>query len=387
MLIRATRTTDQQILVINCGSSSIKFAIFTGENLDCRTHGNVAEIGGNASLTIAGKTIEKPYSDHRVALAGIFEEIERSRLNIGALTAVVHRVVHGGPNLSKTVRITPNIEKEIERCGALAPLHNPHNLSGIRAVTQLDNELPQFACFDTAFHQTNPEVAQRFALPSSRETHGFRRYGFHGISYSGLVKHIRQNVEGPLPNRLLAMHLGNGASLCAIKEGCSVATTMGYSPLDGLTMGTRCGSIDATVVIELAERVGIEKCKNVLNQESGLLGLGRFSDMRSLSIAGTDEANFAIEHFCYWATRHAGSMIAAMAGCDAIAFTGGIGENDSYVRKSIIEGLGFVGARLDFEENQTGAERIDATGSALPIWIVKADEERSMAREAISAMD
>lgn len=349
-------------------------------------HGGVSEIGSNASLTANGQRTNENFPDHHAALAGILDHVASSGVKLAELTAVVHRVVHGGPKLSETVRINDAICKAIDNASVLAPLHNPHNLAGIEAVARIRPQLPQYACFDTAFHQTNPEVAIRFALPPTREVDGFRRYGFHGISYQGLVERLRSVCGSSIPSRLLAMHLGNGASLCAIKEGRSVATTMGYSPLDGLTMGTRCGSIDPTVVLELAERTSIARCKSILNSESGLLGLGDSSDMQKLSAAGNRRASFAIEHFCYWAIRHAGSMIAAMGGCDGIAFTGGIGENAVGIREKIVGGLGFVGAILDGKENAAASQRIDASASDVPIWIVPADEERTMAKSALSIM-
>ncbi len=376
--------SEERYLVVNSGSSSIKFAIFFGHALTRSISGSVTEIGGHSRLNFSEGTIERRFTDHYSALAGIFEHLESMDIELAALRAVAHRIVHGGPDLSRTVRITDTVFHEIEKCCALAPLHNPHNLLGISAISRLYPDLPQYACFDTAFHRTNPEVAYRFALPSIPETIGFRRYGFHGISYQGLVNAIAACSNSKLPSRLLAMHLGNGASLCAIKDGQSVATTMGYSPLDGLTMGTRCGSIDPTIVLELTFRVGTERSGVILNRHSGLLGLGGSSDMRELSQSGTPEAQFAVEHFCYWAIRHCGSMIAAMGGCDAIAFTGGIGENDAHVRKKIVNGLAFIGARLDQPANSAADERIESNSSQIPIWIIPANEERTMALEVLS---
>src|SRR5690606_34292841 len=234
--------------------------------------------------------------------------------------------------------------------------------------------LPQVAVFDTAFHATNPEVAVRYAIPASEAAKGLRRYGFHGISYASLTERLPGLLGRPLPARLLAFHLGNGASLCAIREGRSVASSMGYSPLDGLTMGTRSGQIDGNAVLRLAEDHGIAGAARILNRESGLLALGGASDMRALQAAGTAEAGFAVAHFCYWAVRHAGSAVAAMGGLDAVAFTGGIGENDRDVRARICEGLGFLGVTVDAEANARNAPRIDA-GGAVAVAIVPAEEE------------
>ncbi|MEO1331704.1 MAG: acetate kinase, partial [Pseudomonadota bacterium] len=227
--------------------------------------------------------------------------------------AAAHRVVHGGPDLTQPVVLTPASRAAIEAAVPLAPLHNPPALAVIDALAAAMPGLVQVACFDTAFHATNPAVATRYALPDTDETAGLRRYGFHGISYQGLVARLPA-LAGALPGRVLACHLGNGASLCAIREGRSVATTMGYSPLAGLTMGTRSGDIDANAALILAERVGIERARRILNHESGLLGLGGASDMRALEASDDPAAAFALEHFAYWAVRHAGSMIAAMGG-------------------------------------------------------------------------
>ncbi|MBX2854928.1 MAG: acetate kinase, partial [Rhodobacteraceae bacterium] len=233
------------------------------------------------------------------------------------------------------------------------------------------------------FHAAMPEEAWRYALPSTPETQCLRRYGFHGISYQGLTRQLQVLSGAPSPQRLLALHLGNGASLCAILEGRSVATSMGYSPLDGLTMGTRCGSIGGGAVLALAAAVGVERAARILNHESGLLGLGGASDMRTLAASDTPEARFAIQHFCYWAVRHAGSAIAAMGGLDAIAFTGGIGEHAAGVRSEIVKGLGFLGAAIDPAANAASQARLHPEGAAVGVWIIPAREEETMAAEAL----
>jgi len=373
------------ILVLNSGSSSIKFALFD-ESLDETLSGSATEIGGVSRLKISSKTSKSEETtpvlrDHNAALSAILEAIRSAGVDVANLTGAGHRVVHGGPTLQSAIRVDGQVIAEIERCNDLAPLHNPHNLAAIKALRDLAPELMQVACFDTAFHASNPDVARRYALPNRLEMETLRRYGFHGISYQGLVRKLAEGVQADVPDRLLALHLGNGASLCAIKSGQSVATTMGYSPLEGLTMGTRTGNIDGNLVLRLAEENGIEETKELLNKKSGLLGLGGLSDMRALHAAETDASRFAVEHFCYWAVRHAGSMIAAMGGLDGIAFTGGIGENDAVVRQKIISGLGFLGATCDPQFNQSNKSRIDVSGSAVPIWIVKAEEEKTIAAE------
>ena len=285
------------------------------------------------------------------------------------------------------MRVTDRVLAEIERCVPLAPLHNPHNLAGIQALGALAPDLPQFASFDTGFHATNPEVALRYAIPAGEDAKGLRRYGFHGTSYASLVETLPEVSGRPAPRRLLACHLGNGASLCAILDGRSAATTMGYSPLEGLTMGTRAGGVDANAVLRMARDHGVERTADILNHESGLLALSRESaDMRALEASERDEAKFAVAHFCYWALRHSGSMIAAMGGLDAIAFTGGIGENSARVRAAIMEGLDWLGLSFDPMANAANRARLHDSGSRVEAWIVSAREERMIAKQALEVM-
>ena len=320
------------LLVVNAGSSSLKVALFDGL-VEVR-RGQVEGIGPDG---------------HAAALAQVLGQ------GFGAgLTGAAHRVVHGGARLTRACRVDAAVLAEIEACVPLAPLHNPAGLAGIRALADLAPDLPQYASFDTGFHATNPEVARRYALPAAVEAEGIRRYGFHGLSFAAIVRKVKEMGGGVVPNRLLALHLGNGSSLCAVRDGVSVATTMGYSPLDGLTMGTRAGSVDGNAVLRMAEVYGIEGAGRILNRESGLLALGGSADMR-------ETGAFARAHFCYWAVRHAGSMIAAMGGLDAMAFTGGIGENDAGVRDAIVEGLRWAGK--------------------VPVWVMAAEEERQIAAE------
>jgi acetate kinase len=328
------------LLVVNSGSSSVKVALFNaGQEV---RRGLVAEVGAQG---------------HQAALSGLLSD------GFGAgLTAAAHRVVHGGGQFVAPQRVDDAVLAGIEACVPLAPLHNPANLLGIRALSALLPDLPQYVSFDTAFHASNPEVATRYAISQAIHDSGIRRYGFHGISYAGIVRKLKEISPNRSPNRVLALHLGNGASLCAIADGRSVATTMGYSPLDGLTMGTRSGAIDGNAVLRLAQEFGIERAGQILNRESGLLALGGSSDMRDLQEAGTPEAVFARAHFAYWAQRHAGSMIAAMRGLDAIVFTGGIGENDAEMRGEIVKGLAWAGE--------------------VPVMVLPAEEERTIALEA-----
>ena len=373
------------VLVINAGSSSLKVAAFD-RNLAPIAAARVTEIGGDARLEEAGTSTPVPAPDYTAAMAAVLAALDRAGVPLSRVTVAGHRVVHGGPHLAAPCRLTPDTIAQVEAAVPLAPLHNPPALLAIRALANLAPDLPQTASFDTAFHQTNPAIARRYALPEKAEALGIIRYGFHGISYASLVARLPALAGGPLPERLLAFHMGNGVSACAILNGRSVATTMGYSPLDGLTMGTRAGAIDGNAVLRLAEAFGIDGAKHLLNRESGLLGLGGASDMRALHAAGTEAARFAVDHFIYWATRHAGSLVAAMGGLDAIAFTGGIGENDPAIRAGICAGLSYMGAAVDPAANRAGAARLHAPESTVTIWIVPAAEESQIAFDAVGLL-
>ncbi|MCI2397820.1 acetate/propionate family kinase [Aliiroseovarius subalbicans] len=369
---------DAALLVINAGSSSVKFALFD-DGLNEVLSGVASEIGGASRLEIGGGADAVAMPDHAAALDAIFGALRARGIDPRTLKAAAHRVVHGGENLTQPMRIDAGVLAEIAACSPLAPLHNPHNLEAIEALARLAPDLVQFASFDTSFHATNPGVATRYAIPETDATRGIRRYGFHGISYAGLVEQLPEISAASLPRRLLAFHLGNGASLCAIRDGKSVATTMGYSPLDGLTMGTRSGGIDANAVLKLVEDNGLEATRAILNHESGLLGLsGGKSDMRRLMMDPSPKAGFAVEHFVYWTLRHAGSLMAAMQGLDGIAFTGGIGENAADVRMRIMEGLRWTGLEIGAGD---GAQ-LHKDGSPVSAWIVPAREEWMIARDA-----
>lgn len=355
------------ILVLNAGSSSLKTAVFDpalNEVLRVEATGIATGTAG-AVRTAGGKPVATDLPDHAAALLAVFSALVAAGIAVDALHAVGHRVVHGGALFSDAAIIDGAVRRGIADCAALAPLHNPHHLAAIDAVTALAPDLPQVACFDTAFHATIPEVARRYALPERPETAGLLRYGFHGTSYAALVRALPEQTGAPLPARLLALHLGNGGSLCAIKNGASVATTMGYSPLSGITMGTRTGDICASAVLELVRRIGVDATDTMLNTQSGLLGLSDLSaDMRTLEASDAPSAKAAIDHFCYWIARHAGSMIAAMEGVDAIAFTGGIGEHAHAIRDNICARLSWAGP--------------------VPTFIVPAAEEQHIARQAIA---
>ncbi|MDD9719047.1 acetate/propionate family kinase [Dinoroseobacter sp. PD6] len=374
------------IIVLNAGSSSLKFALFTPALAEHLT-GQAESIGGPGRLKIGARSASCDLPDHGAALAAILGALATRGITASHLKAVAHRVVHGGVRLTAPVRITPATRSEIAACSALAPLHNPHNLAAIDRITALMPDVPQCASFDTAFHASNPEVALRYGLPDTAETAGLRRYGFHGQSYAAMVDSWSRVTGAALPDRLLAFHLGSGASICAIRDGRSVATTMGYSPLEGLTMATRSGSIDGNAVLKLAEDHGIARARRILNNESGLAGLsGGLSDMRTLMASDRPEAGFAVDHFVYWAVRHASSLLAPLGGTETIAFTGGIGENAAEIRARIVAGLHWIGAEIDPEANAEGQTALHSAASATGIYIIPAEEERMLAADALRVL-
>ena len=334
--------TGGPILVLNAGSSSLKYASYDRPSLRL-----VA--GGNISLATSGQS-------HSAALRAALAKIAETA---GPPSAVGHRVVHGGA-LSRPALITPEVQAQIEAAAPMAPLHNPPALKVIAAMQALHPDLPQVACFDTAFHAGNPPEATTFALPDTLRAKGLRRYGFHGLSYASTLRRFRAETGHPLPNRLLVFHLGAGASIAAILNGQGVATTMGFSPLDGLTMATRAGSLDPGLLLYLLQHEGMNAAdiNQMLNIESGLKALGGCPDMKTLLESDTPEARFAVSHFVYWAARHAGSMIAAMQGVDGVVFTGGIGENADIIRARIIERLRWT--KLNPKKQ---------------FWVIPADEE------------
>ena len=371
------------ILVVNAGSSSIRVAVFDA-GLRCVARGLADGIGGAGRLRLGRSEDTLALPDHGAALRALLERLGDAGFGPDALGCAAHRVVHGGVRLTAPVWLTPSVRAEILACVALAPLHNPHHVAAMDHLAEIAPDLPQCASFDTAFHADNPELALRYAIPETEHTHGMRRYGFHGLSYAALVRRWPEVTGEALPRRVLGFHLGNGASACAILDGRSVATTMGYSPLDGLTMGTRCGAIDGNAVLALAERHGIARAGEILNRESGLLGLsGATSDMRALLADDSEAARFAVAHFCYWAARHGGSLIAAMGGLDAVAFTGGIGENAAPVRAGICAHLQWAGVTLDDAANATGSGRLEAPDGRVPVRVIDAQEEAQIARGAL----
>lgn len=369
------------ILVVNAGSSSIKFAVFDA-GFQRVLSGMAADIPGKGRLKVGGAESPAQFDDYSSALNLMFELLAERGIHLTQLRAAAHRVVHGGASLAAPCAITPAIRTEIANAAALAPLHNPANLAAIDAIAARAPDLPQFASFDTGFHTTNSPEARTYSLPIAWRNKGLQRYGFHGISFSALV----DNHPKPLPARLLACHLGNGASLCAIKNGISCATTMGFSPVSGLSMGSRTGDIDAMAVLAIADELGVEETRKLLNYKSGLNALAGNNNMRSLLASDEIDASFAVSHFIHWAVQHAGAMIATLGGLDAVAFTGGIGENAPDIRAGILDGLGWLGIKYSTELNLENARKLHSLDSAVQVYIVPADEELRIAQSAAALM-
>ena len=389
------------ILVLNAGSSSLKFALFEagGDPVLC-LKGQVEGIGRGARFEAApeiGLALPPPpdddrmagITDHANALALIMEWLSAFGKTI-KLVAVGHRVVHGGPDRCTPERVTPAVIEELESYVPLAPLHQPHNLAAIRALTSRFPNLPQVACFDTAFHAGQPEVATHIGLPRSLRQRGLRRYGFHGLSYEYIVSRLPDVTGAPLPDRLVIAHLGNGASLAAVKDGRAEATTMGFSTLDGLLMGTRCGALDPGVILYLMREHGMDLAAltDLLYHRCGLAGVSGISgDMRKLLASNDPAAAEAVELFCYRFTRSLGSLAAALGGLDALVFTGGIGEHAAPVRLAVCEAARWLGVTLDPEANTADGPCITTPSSTVSAWVIPTDEELVIARHTQELVD
>ncbi|HUO87990.1 MAG TPA: acetate/propionate family kinase, partial [Rhizomicrobium sp.] len=359
------------IAVINAGSSSLKFALYERDCVHSALfRGQIAQIGVSPHLTVSGGKNEivterrwpAAELDHRKAT----EEILRTIAGLARgepVLGVGHRVVHGGVGYAEPVRVDPGVLAALRALTPLAPLHQPHNLLPIEIIAEVAPGIPQVACFDTAFHRRQPELAQLFALPRKYTAAGIRRYGFHGLSYEYVTARLGDIAPGLAGARVVIAHLGNGASLCAVHRGRSVATTMGFTAVDGLVMGTRCGAIDPGVLIHLMDVCGMDArgLENLVYRQSGLLGVsGVSSDMRKLRASSEPAAAEAIALFVYRIVREVGSMAAALGGLDALVFTGGIGENDAGVRTGVAEGCRWLGLTLDEARNAAGNARISA---------------------------
>jgi acetate kinase len=383
------------IAVLNAGSSSIKFAVF-GADLEVMFRGQVEQIGVSPKLHVvdaAGSSLAErdwPVTgfDHAAATSAIVG-VARELMGDVRLGAVGHRVAHGGLGFSAPVRINPVVIDKLAELIPLAPLHQPHNLAPIRAIAKAAPELVQVACFDTAFHRRQPEVAQMFGLPRRFYDEGVRRYGFHGLSYEYISARLQELDPALAGGRVIVAHLGNGASLCALKGGRSIATTMAFTALDGLLMGTRCGALDPGVILFLMQSRGMDAAaiEDLVYKKSGLLGVsGVSADMRQLRGSSASAAAEAIALFVYRVVREIGSMAAALDGVDGLVFTGGIGEHDVAARSEIAAGCRWLGLELDPAANARGEGLISTAGSRVATWVVPTNEELMIARHTRAAM-
>jgi acetate kinase len=384
------------ILVLNAGSSSLKFSVFTMEEggLAPAARGQVDGIGTSPKFVLEGadgKALEKKDLKQDLSGGAAFNHdnaisivIERLTAHSGdnRVVAVGHRVVHGGVKFAGPTHIDDGVLAELEKLVPLAPLHQPHHLAAIRAVTARAPQLPQVACFDTSFHRTQPEVAQRFGLPRRFTDEGVQRYGFHGLSYEYIASVLPEHDPKAAAGRTIVAHLGNGASMCAMFAGQSIATTMSFTPADGLVMGTRTGAIDPAALIYLIERHGMNAAdlQRLIYHESGLLGVsGISSDMRALLASNDPRAAEAIDLFVYRITREIGSLAAALGGLDALVFTGGIGEHAAKVRERVCRDAAWLGANMDDAANNRGEPRISQANSDLAVWVIPTNEELMIA--------
>lgn len=387
------------VLTLNAGSSSIKFSLFEvhGEaspSLRMVSRGEIEGIGSAPHFVVrdlAGAILaERRWPDPNQAFASLLEAaIDWAEGHLGAdrLIAVGHRVVHGGANHYWPERVTAALLDALDRLTPLAPLHEPHNIEPIRAIAASRPNLPQVACFDTAFHHTMPKVATRFALPREYEQAGVRRYGFHGLSYEYIASRLRDIAPDLAKGRVITAHLGNGASLCAMLDGRSIDTTMGFTALDGLVMGTRSGNLDPGVILYLEQERGLsaKQVETLLYEQSGLLGVsdGLASDMRTLLASDDPRAKEAVELFVYRIVREIGALTSSLGGLDGLVFTAGIGEHAPEIRERVCARLGWLAVALDAKANQRNAGLISTPDSGVAIRVIPTDEEAMIVRHTL----
>lgn len=378
----------ERLLILNSGSSSIKFALFGTTALSLpQLQGTISGLGASTAFDARdshGRPLpgELPKTaDHNIALAWLFDWLKAYQ--DGPLVAAGHRVVHGGDQFADPALITSQVYADLEKLIPLAPLHQPHNLAAIHALMTLQPRLPQVACFDTAFHRTQDALAQRFALPDDITAGSVKRYGFHGLSYEHIAGVLPQHLGARADGRVIVAHLGNGASLCAMKGRKSIATTMGFTTLDGLVMGTRCGAMDPGVLLYLMreKRMSADTIEDLLYRRSGLLGVsGISSDMRELLASPSPRATEAIDLFCYRAAREIGSLAAALGGLDALVFTAGIGERSHPIRARLCERLIWLGTAIDEVANRANQTVISTVASPVTVCVIPTNEEAVIAR-------
>lgn len=398
-----------RVLVINSGSSSIKFRLYDMGREMLRVSGKVERIGEadgssvycrhKASGNVEEHNVRSPVADHAAGLEQIFSFLENSGPldSMKSLHAIGHRVVHGGEVFQVATLIDDDVIDGIREMIPLAPLHNPANLAGIEATRRLCPRMPQVAVFDTAFFQTLPPRAYRYALPDELyRHHHVRRYGFHGTSHQHVARQAADYLQRPLETlRLITLHLGNGASAAAIRDGICIDTSMGMTPLEGLIMGTRCGDLDPSVPFYLARTLGMDfnEIETLLNRDSGMKGLCGVKDMREvhrLANKGDEQARLAINMYCYRIWKYIGAYYAILGGLDALVFTAGIGENDPIIRQSVCDKLSVLGITLDHKQNQTRASgpiTISGENSKIKVLVVPTNEELEIARQTVSAIN
>ncbi|MFP5408016.1 MAG: acetate/propionate family kinase [Gammaproteobacteria bacterium] len=382
------------LLILNAGSSSLKFAVYqTGPANDLQAHyrGVIEEIGRDARFRLlrAPNTEERveravPAADHEQALRHLLDWLHTRHPDLD-LRAAGHRVVHGGADYIQPVRVDAAVLADLEKLIPLSPLHQPHNLAGIRALARLRPDLPQVACFDTAFHHTLPPRARRFALPRELDERGIRRYGFHGLSYEHIAAVLPDYLGEAAAGRVVVAHLGNGASLCALQHGHSVETSMGFTPLDGIPMASRCGALDPGVLLYLLREEGMTPAQldELLHHRAGLLGVSGLSgDVRTLLASNDPHAADALELFAYRTAQAIASHAVSLEGLDALVFTAGIGEHAAPVRAAICRHLAWLGLALDETANARHGPRISQGDSRISAWVIPTDEEKVIAQHA-----
>ena len=381
-------------LTLNAGSSSLKFAAFAasdGGELNPLASGQIEGIGATARGDVkgaSGETSELVFDpsagavDHHAAMRAILGWLRKAGYD-SSVVAVGHRVVHGGPDLVEPVLVDDAALAKLERLIPLAPLHQPHNIAGIEAAMRAFPSTPQVACFDTAFHRTQPFVSDTFALPRSYYDEGVRRYGFHGLSYEYITRKLRRIAPEIALTDVIVAHLGNGASMCAVRDGRSIASTMGFTALDGLPMGTRCGQIDPGVLLYLMahKKMGADEISDLLYKNSGLKGMSGISqDMRELEASDSPAARDAIAYFVARIRRELGALAAALGGANAIVFTAGIGEHEASIREAVCRRATWLGVELDPAANARNGPRISTPSSRAAAWVIPTDEELIIAR-------
>ncbi len=391
--------TGEGIAVLNAGSSSLKFSLFVAQAAGLALVARGQAEGLFTSPRFVAKDAEGNVLDEKAWGDGVklghegaldhLVSVLRAHFAGHRLAAVGHRVVHGGREYSHPILATPAIVEALEKYVPLAPLHQPHNLSPIRLLLARDPSLPQVACFDTAFHRHQPRIAQMFALPRAITDGGVLRYGFHGLSYEYIAHALPQYDPRAAAGRTIVLHLGNGASMCALQGGLSMASTMGFTAADGLPMGTRSGNLDPGVVLYLMDELGMSTrdVERLIYQESGLLGVsGVSSDMRTLEASGDPNAKEAIDLFAYRIGRELGSLAAALGGLDAIVFTAGIGEHSVTLRERVCRDAAWLGVELDPAANARGGPRISTPGSRTAAWVIPTNEELMIARHTVGVL-